>query len=351
MIKLETSRRSFLFGAAAASAAVATPGLIRAQSNSGGRVVVGTWGGDYNRLLSEKVAPVVANAGGYKMITDTGSATARKTKMITAARIGGGAMDVACLSDSDMFQMSQQNILTSIEDQDIPNYANVFETFANAYSIPHIYSAMVIVYDTSQVEKAPTSYAELWSGEYKGAIGFSDILFNYILMSAAMAHGKSATDFASAKKALSELKKAGGGKVYPSNEAIANAFEAKEIKATMMWKARAYQWQQAGLPVAAVVPSEGAIPVTFNAAATTFAENPSGASTVLNAMLDPDLQLLFADAMGYLPTVSNAPISDEMRKTLGFTDSEREAFMPPDYEFLAGQLSDTQTWWNQRFKA
>lgn len=348
MIYANASRRGFLLGAAAATTALAAPSVLRAQSR--GRVVVGTWGGDYNRLLSEEVAPFVEEAGGYRMVMDAGTATARKTKMITAARIGGGAMDVSCLSDSDMYQMSVQDILIPIADQDIPNYANVFDTFANDYSIPHIYSGMVIVYDTTQVEKAPTSYADLWGKEYEGAVGFSDILFNYVLMSAALAHGTSGTDFDAAKEALAELKKTGSAEVYPSNEAIANAFEAKEIKATMMWKARAYQWQQAGLPVAAVAPSEGAIPVTFNAAATTFAENPEGASLVLNAMLEPELQLLFAEAMGYLPTVSNAPVSDKMRETLGFSDAEREAFVPPNYQFLAEQLSETQTWWNQSFK-
>ncbi|GHH02972.1 extracellular solute-binding protein [Pseudodonghicola xiamenensis] len=345
-----TSRRAFLTGTAAMGATLATPGLLRAQS--GGRVVVGTWGGDYARLLTEDVQPVLANAGGYRMVLDTGGATARKTKLITAARVGGGAMDVACLSDTDMYQMYAQDILTPVAELDIPNYANVFDTFVNDYSIPHIYSGMVIVYDTTQVSTPPTSYADLWTEEYRGAVGFSDILFNPVLLAASLAHGGGATDFDTAKDALMELKNAAGGpKVYPSNEAIANAFEAKEIKATLMWKARAYQWSQAGLSVAAATPSEGAIPVTFNAATTRFTQNKPGSAAVLNTMLDPEMQLVFAKAMGYLPTVSNAEISDDMHETLGFTDAEREAFVHPNYGYVAEQLSDTLTWWNQSFKA
>ena len=344
-----TSRRAFLAGTAAAGASLAMPGALRAQG--GGRVIVGTWGGDYARLLTDEVQPALTEAGGYRMVLDTGNATARKTKLITAARVGGGAMDVTCLSDTDMYQMYAQDILTPVADLDIPNYANVFDTFASDYSIPHIYSGLVIVYDTTQVDTPPTSYADLWTEEYRGAVGFSDILFNQALMAASLAHGSGGSDFTRAREALDELKAAGGAKVYPSNEAIANAFEAKEIKATLMWKARAYQWEKAGLPVAAATPSEGAIPVTFNAAVTRFAENEAGAAAVLNTMLEPEMQLLFAEAMGYLPTVSNAQISDEMRSTLGFTDAEREAFVRPDYAYIADQLSDTLTWWNQSFKA
>lgn len=348
MTNFNLTRRSFLIGASIAGSTLALPGLAKAQS--GGRVIVGTWGGDYNRLLKEKVAPIVAK-NGYRLVTDTGSATARKTKMITAAQIGGGVMDVACLSDSDMYHMNTQKVLRKISDLNIPNYENVFAQFKTDYSIPHIYSGLVIVYDKSQVSKAPTSIADLWRDEYKGAVGFSDILFNYMLMAGAMAQGGDANDFDLGKKALLDLKKAGNGRVFPSNEAIANAFEAKEIKATLMWKARAFQWQKAGLDVAAVAPTEGAIPVAFTAAATSFATNPDGAADVLNVMLDPDMQLEFANAMGYLPTVSNAHISDEMRQTLGFTDAERDAFVAPDFEYIARQLQDTITWWNQTFKA
>jgi putative spermidine/putrescine transport system substrate-binding protein len=345
-----TTRRAFLAGSAAAGFTLATPGLLRAQG--GGNVVVGTWGGDYARLLSEDVQSVLDNAGGYRMVLDTGSHTARKTKLLTAARIGGNPMDVTCLSDGDMYQMYAQNILTRVADLDIPNHANVFDTFANEYSIPHIYSGLVIVYDTTQVNKAPTSYADLWTEEYRGAVGFSDIMIDPMLVAVSHAHSGSVTNFGAAKDALMEMKEAAGGvKVYSSNEALANAFEAKEIKATLMWKARAYQWSQAGLPVAAATASEGAIPGTFNAAVSRFTENKAGAAAVLNAMLDPDMQLLFTKAMGYLPTVSNAQISDEMRTTLGFTDAEREAFVRPDYGYIAEQISDTMTWWNQVFKA
>ena len=345
-----TSRRAFLAGTAAAGITLATPGLLRAPG--GGRVVVGTWGGDYARLLADDVQPVLTKPGDYRMVLDTGSHTARKTKLLTTARVGGSAMDVTCLADSDMYQMHAQDILTPIADLDIPNLANVFDTFANDYSIPHLYSGLVIVYDTTQVDKAPTSYADLWAEEYRGKVGFSDIMIDPMLVAVSLAHGGSVTDFAAAKDALMEMKKAAGGvTVYSSNEALANAFEAKEIKATLMWKARAYQWSQAGLPVAAATASEGAIPGTFNAAVPRLAENPAGAAAVLNAMLDPQMQLLFTKAMGYLPTVSDAEIGDETRETLGFTDAEREAFVRPDYGYIAEQMSDTMTWWNQTFKA
>ena len=48
-------RRGFLRGAAglAGAALIAKPAIVRAQAK--GRVVVGTWGGDYARLLNKNI--------------------------------------------------------------------------------------------------------------------------------------------------------------------------------------------------------------------------------------------------------------------------------------------------------
>ncbi len=345
---IKTTRRTFLAGAAAGTAALGLPMSARAQA---GRVIVGTWGGDYAKLLENEVAPRVMKSTGDTLVLDTGSASARKTKMIASSRVGAGDMDVACLSDSDISQMASQNLLMPVTDLDIPNAENIFEVFRSPYAIPHIYSAMVVVYDKDAVEKAPTSFKDLWLPEFAGKVGLSDILFNFNLLAASLAQGGSLTDFAPGREALEALKADGGVKVYASNEAIANAFAAKEIKATLMWKARVLQWQDAGLPLAAAVPNEGAIPVLFELGATSFAANVAGAAATMNAVLEPEVQLASAKAMGYLPTVSNAPIDDAMRERIGFTDAQRDAFNSPDFGYIAQQLDTTTTWWNQSFKS
>jgi putative spermidine/putrescine transport system substrate-binding protein len=348
MSRFTLTRRSMLMGAAAAGATLAAPSVLRAQTS---RVIVGAWGGDYERLLKSAVDPKTQESG-VDLVIDTGNATSRKTKMITALRIGGGAMDVSCLSNSDMHQMSTAGALKQVDELGLTRQDKIFPQFAKPYAIPHIYSAMTIIYDRSQVDTPPTSIKDLWTEEYLGKVGFSDILFNYYLVIAAATFGKNGNDFAAAKAAYEEYKeKSGGVRVYSSNEAIANAFNAKEIKATIMWKARAFQWRKAGLDLVAVAPSEGAVPVVFEAGCTSFATNVKGAGVTLDALLDPELQLKFAEAMGYLPTVSDAPIPEKMREDLGFTDAERENFILPDLDYIAKEQSETLAWWNQSFKA
>ncbi|NKX17048.1 hypothetical protein HGG75_22640 [Ochrobactrum pseudogrignonense] len=74
------------------------------------------------------------------------------------------------------------------------------------YSIPHIYTGRVILYNPKQVSPAPTSYADLWDPKYAGRVGVIDLQYQTTIESAAMIAGGSASDYEPGKAKLLELK-------------------------------------------------------------------------------------------------------------------------------------------------
>ena len=54
---------------------------------------------------------------------------------------------------------------------------------------------------------------------------------------------------------------------------------------------------------------DGAIPILFEAGVPKNSRSKEGAFKYLNAMLQPPAQQAFAEKMGYLPTVENAPLT------------------------------------------
>src|SRR3546814_14534728 len=64
-------------------------------------------------------------------------------------------MDIAMLSDFDMYRAYENEGLLSVDELEIPNMANVYEQFRFSYAVPHIFSSMVLVYNTEAV-KTPT---------------------------------------------------------------------------------------------------------------------------------------------------------------------------------------------------
>ncbi|MDF2368584.1 extracellular solute-binding protein [Sneathiella sp.] len=347
MSNLEIGRRSLLKGAAALTAGAAIAPISSAWAAK--EAVMSTWGGDYSRLLGELVQPIATEKYDVTAIFDTGSSSARRTKVLTQAEREVSSIDLMAFTEADMWLLDQKNCVDRFSSAEIPNLANVYKQFQTGYSIPHMYSGMVLVYNEKLVPK-PTSYKDLWEKEYAGKIGFANILYRYVLQAAAIAHGGSMTNYEPGYAPLMELKKT-DVKILPSNEAVSNAFKSEEIGITLMWRARAYQWKKAGLPLAFTVPSEGALSYVSAAGATRNGANREAAHDFLNSMLDPVAQKGFAENMGYMPTVNNAPIPADLVEKIGFTEEEREKMHGPNFAYQAEQQPKVSKWWDQEFKA
>lgn len=339
-------RRSFLQSSSALLAASGLPllsGNVLAQESN---VIVGTWGGDYQNLLQKIVNPI----SGSSIVFDTGNAVARATKIRAEKNSRRGSMDVTLLQDIDMYDLSLGGLLEPVTEKNTPNIANAYDQFKTGYSIPHIFSAMVLVYNKEKIPTPPDSFAAAIDPKFKGRVGFSDILHIANTLFVGLANGGNTSSFNAGMKFLAEIRK-NDPKVFPSNEAVAAALKSGEIWMTCMWKARALQWQDAGLPLGFVLPKEGAVAVTFEGGVPKNARNKPGAWKYLNAMMDPKGQVEFAKAMGYAPTVRNADLPADLRARVSFTDSELKRVFAYDSKNLIAQKSEVLEYWNKSFKA
>jgi putative spermidine/putrescine transport system substrate-binding protein len=335
-----------LSGAAIAAAAAGLPGLARAQSK---QAVVGTWGGDYGELLRQNIDVPLMQPQGIEILQDVANADPRKTKMLAERQARRGTMDVSCLSDTDMNMMAAQNTLDTLDMSRLKRGDNVVQALRKPYAIPHIYSALVLVYNPDKVTTPPTSFADMWDPKYRGRVGFSDILYSTNTFAAAVAGGGSFSDYKPGQAKLMELRSL-DAKVYPSNEALAAALKGEEVWMTPMWLARGFMWQKAGIPLRHVVPKEGAYAIVFEAGIPKNSRNKDQAYAYLDAMLQPQAQTAFADRMGYLPTVTDATLPPEIAKQISLTEAEQARLRAPDYDYLLRAHGEILDFWNKQFK-
>jgi putative spermidine/putrescine transport system substrate-binding protein len=249
-----------------------------------------------------------------------------------------------------MYDLSLVDPFEAVSAANTPNVANTYEQFRTSYSIPHIFSAMVLVYNKEKIPTPPDSFAAATDPKYRGRVGFSDILHVANTLFVGLANGGNMSTFKAGMDMLAKIKK-NDPKIFPSNEAVAAALKSGEIWMTCMWKARALQWQDAGLPLGFVVPKEGAVAVTFEGAVPKNARNKPGAWKFLNAMMDPKGQVEFAKAMGYAPTVRNADLPADLKARVSFSDSELKRVLPYDSKSLVSEKTQVLEYWNKSFKA
>lgn len=342
---VQLPRRQFLSLAGAAGATLglaacggAPPPNPGAGGGGGaGEAVVGTWGGDYQKFQQDFVEPVLAGTDGAPTVVyDVGDQVARMTKMRTEGQTGGpGTIDVTALSDQQAQEIADASLLARIDPARLSHYADIREDFRNDLWVPHIYSAGVIIYNTEHVNPAPTSYDVFWDPAYAGRIGIMSIQWatEYFMAAALEAGGDPGNNWDAGWQRMLERK--GTVRVYESQEQLGQALMSGEVWLAYNWKARAYQWKQAGAPLASVIPREGTFPVVFTVGIPANAPNPDGAYAYIDAMLDPEAQLQFGQNMGYWPTVTNVDPPPELTSEIGFTPEEEQQIYQVDLSYLA----------------
>ena len=154
-----------------------------------GKVIVGTFGGDTVKVLSENVDPVLAKvAPNVKIVYAIGMNTERMTKL-RVEKDGASSFDVIHVNDRDMQILINEGLLLKLDEAKMPNAKKIFPSFRSDYYIPYNFSANVILYNKEKVSPVPTSWEVLWDPKYKGKIGIQTNLWTDHMYIAALLEG------------------------------------------------------------------------------------------------------------------------------------------------------------------
>ncbi len=338
---IRINRRAALGGAVALAAFPAA-----AQGNK--KIIVGTWGGDYSRLLTKNIDTPLMVPKGWEVIHDEAGDPQRRAKMLAEKKLRRGTDDVQGLSAANMYDVNEQGLVEQLDYSKMPNAKNLIPAMKYPYGVGHIYSGKVVLYNPKLME-APTGFADTLDPKHGNKLGIIDIQYQYTMLAASMASGGTVHDFEPGKARLLACRKA-GVRIYPSNEAFAEALKTEEIACGIMWKARAVQWQNAGINVQTVAPKEGVPMYVSGFSMPKNAPNKEGAYAWLDAMLAASAQENFAKDMGYNPTVTDAKVPEDLQKRIGFTADEQKRLVDLDYAYMAKNDSAFQDWWNKVLK-
>jgi putative spermidine/putrescine transport system substrate-binding protein len=346
------SRRSVLKGTAVLAGAGALGASVPAWAQGDKKIVLSTWGGDYSKLLTKNISTPLLTPKGWNVVNDEAGSPQRKTKTIAEKRLPKGTSDIQALAATDIGELIEVDVLEKLDLSKLSNAKHVIKTFSIAESpffSPHIYSGKVVLYNPKLIKDPPKGIADLWDPRNQSKVGVVDIQHNYTTMAAALVAGGKTGDFEKAKKALLDLKKL-KPRIYPSNEALAQALQTEEVGLCIMWKARAVQWQNAGANIVTVAPKEGVIAYVSGFAIPKNAPNKDGAYAFLDSAMEASAQEGFAVDMGYNPVVGNAKVAPDLKVRIGFTAEEEKLLVNPDLDFLAKRGTELKDFWDKEFK-
>ena len=341
MPDLVSTRRTLLAGAGA----LALPGIRIATAAE--QVVIATWGGDYANLLRANVDEPLLAPQGITVVQDLGDEDPRVAKLFAQRRLPRNTDDVICLQAVRAYEVEQAGLLEPLDATKVPNMARTLPNLQTTFYGAHIWSPQVIIYNPDRIQDPPRTFTDLLDPKYKGRVGVGDINYFYIMMAAAMAAtGDLNKVEADATRELMLKLNANGLRLYPSTDSIGAGVKSGEIDVGIMWLARVIMWQNAGIPVKASFPKEGSVLYVSGMVVPKNAANKPAAFKYLNAMMEPSAQRRFAERMGYLPTVDNAPLEGALGERLALPQPTPQMTMP-DYAVTGKLQGSTSEWWKK----
>ena len=252
-------------------------------------------------------------------------------EMLTKLRTNPGAYDVVLINSAFTAQAQSEGLIGPIDAGKIPNFKDVDPSLAkNAdlnpagalYGVPWTWGLTSFAVSTKDFPTPPTSIKVFWDPAYKGRVSIRDDALEAVQF-AALATGQNInaiTDLDAVKAKLTALMPQ--IKTYWSSENDWNQFmSAGDLAVATYWSGSASRSISKGLPVAFVVPDEGAIGWLDGLSIPATSTHKAAAAAFINWMIDPAFYVKW-DAEG-APATSNTvaaaalPDSSFNRKILG----------------------------------
>jgi putative spermidine/putrescine transport system substrate-binding protein len=318
-----------------------------------GTVSVGTFGGQYKELIQKYVEPEFKKAAPNVKIVYTESTNAEDyiAKTIAEKSSKKGSYDVLLTGSSGTAKLTDAGVLADLDSNDIPNLKNLKADYRNdKYFAAQIYSAITLAYNKNEIKEAPDSWSTLFSDKYKGKIGVMSNMSSYWTFAAVALESKDPlnekwTDHFDRLKKLKTL----DAKFYSTNDALGTALQTGEVWVSLGWRARnALLTTDGGQPIGDVVPKEGTLDGTYGSSIPKNAPNPKAAQAFVNATLSATAQVGFGEAMGYVPTVTNAKLSSAKEKQIGFTADEQKRITHVTSKQLLTKQNEILDAWNEQ---
>ena len=249
---------------------------------------------------------------------------------------GAANYDVIIPSDYMVAKMISEGMLAKLNYDNIPNFQNIDEGYRNAdydptneYSVPYMLCTTGIIYNTTMVDQAPTSWADLWDEQYADNI----LMFNnsrdaYAI--AAFKAGKSINPESTEEvdEVVEELK---------AQKPLVQAYVMDEIFDKMIGGEAAIGVYYSGDAItmiddnpdlAWVFPEEGSVLSVDSMCIPATSENQEAAEMFINFMCEVDVGKANAEYIGYTtPMQSVWEVLDEDLKysEIAYPSEEIEA--------------------------
>src|SRR6056297_816915 len=346
---MKLTRRTVMGGLAAATA-LSSPTILRAQTRE--LVMVG-YGGEADAPLIAAGEELGRRNPGVTLRV-IGGLSAEALAQIKAAR-GNSPYDLAVMGSPAIVNALAEDVLVPLDFSQIPNAANVnpkFTPYGYEVGQPIWFEGIGIAYDSSKISAPPTTWQELWNGEYTGRIGMCRPQSNLglgVLAATCEAFGMPQDDMSFALEKWQELDPLVGR----SPPLLQQMIERGEVDLTPLWHVNSALAASSGLPIGyAKITGPGPLMLPTNIVQ--FVNTAEGTGELVheftNILLTQNIQEMAGSAPIYFGTVvEGVEVPEEAAPYVPSTPAELASTTSLDWPSFAPLRGETVETFDRMF--
>lgn len=266
---------------------------------------------------------------------------------------GGASYDIIIPSDYMIGRLIDEGLVQKIYPQELPNYKYVSDEYKgmyfdenDEYSVAYSVGMVGLIYNTAMVDEVPTSWSALWDPKYAGKIlMFDNPRDSFAVAQKLLGQSLNTTDQVEWQSAADQLiaqKNLLQG--YVMDETY-NKMEAGEAALAPYYVGDFVCMQEVNPDLDFVYPSEGVNIFVDSVCVPSNAQNPEAAKLYINFLLDPEVAMANAYAIGYATpnkgTLENEDYAEMAENKYLYPD------VMPDTEYFHDQDDATRATMNE----
>jgi len=247
---------------ATSTLAILAAGFVATEVAAQETITVATYGGEWGAALQACIIDPFTAETGINVTPEPGVSGVTLSKLMQQRN--APVLDAVWMDGGVSEQAYQQGVLAPIDAEKVPNVGEMLEQGiyksgdGDIFAVSTGFYSLGLVYNTNDVQTPPQSWTDLWN-ELAGAVTFpspSNAMGVPFLAELAKAKPTPLSEIAPVLEDISRLQVAA---YFDTAGAGTNLFQSGEVIAGAHYASSAFAMRDQGLPIAFVVPKEGAI--------------------------------------------------------------------------------------------
>lgn len=332
---------------------VAASALLAAQTARAEdkTLIVGGYGGSFQTLIEKFVIPEFEKSHHVKIQFVAGNSTENLARL--QAQKGNQELDVVILDDGPMYQADALGFCAPIKSTPVmKDVYDLAKIGPNTIGLGFV--ATGFTYNAEWFKDKgwapPSSWKDLEDEKYSGILSIPPITNTYglhTLVMMARLNGGGEKNIEPGFKAMSESVAPNVLVFEPSSGKMSELFQSKSIALSIWGSGRTKSLADTGFPAKFAYPKEGAVALMIAACPVVQSDVPEEAQAFIEYLLQPDVQVRMADAMGSGPVNKQAKLPENLAAVLPYGPEQVSKLIKVDWDVINEHREEWTKRWSR----